>query len=278
MKTGAYMFMTDYSISPTALAMALEERGFESVWLPEHSHIPVSRRSPWPGGGDLPKMYYDTLDPFVSLAAMAAVTKNLKLATGICLVVQRDPIHLAKETASVDRVSDGRFLFGVGGGWNAEEMADHGTDFKTRFHLMRERIEAIKAIWTENKPEYHGDFVDFEPMMAWPKPVQDPHPPIIVGGGFPHGARRAIAYGQGWMPIGARFDVVETLPRFRQMAAEAERDPDEIEISVFGARTKPDALATYRDAGVSRIVFDLPSEPAEIVLPMLDDYAKLAGL
>ncbi|NQV20859.1 MAG: LLM class F420-dependent oxidoreductase, partial [Rhodospirillales bacterium] len=270
MKAGVSIFMTDYSIQPVALATALEERGFESVWVPEHSHIPLSRASPWPGGADLPKHYYDTYDPFVSLAAMAAVTKKLMLGTGICLVVQRDPIHLAKETASLDQLSGGRFLFGIGGGWNAEEMADHGTDFKTRFKLMDERVDAIKTIWGNSKPEYHGTFVDFPPMMTWPKPVQKPHPQIHVGGGFPHGARRAIAYGDGWMPIGGRMDVLDVLPRFRQMAAEADRDPDSIELSIFGPRTKPDDLKAYADANVSRLIFDLPSEPADKILPRLD--------
>lgn len=278
MKAGAFIFMTDYSIQPAALAVALEDRGFESVWVPEHSHIPLSRHSPWPGGDELPKMYYDTYDPFVTLSVMAGATRTLKLGTGICLVVQRDPIHLAKQTASLDQVSGGRFLFGIGGGWNAEEIADHGTAFKTRFSLMRERVEAIKTIWTESKPEYHGKYVDFPQMMAWPKPVQKPHPPIHVGGGFPHGAKRAIEYGDGWMPIGGRLDVLEVVPRFRQMAAEAGRDPDQIELSVFGPRTEEDALKSYADVGVKRVIFDLPSAPADKVLPMLDEYAKLAGL
>jgi probable F420-dependent oxidoreductase len=277
MKAGAVMFMTDYSMSPTELAIALEERGFESVWVPEHSHIPLSRKSPWPGGPELPKMYYDAMDPFVCLAAMAGVTKNLLLGTGICLVVQRDPIQLAKETASLDQISGGRFLFGIGGGWNAEEMADHGTEFKTRFKLMGERVDAIKTIWRESKPEYHGEFVDFEPMMAWPKPIQKPNPPIIVGGGFPHGARRAIEYGEGWMPIGSRFDVLENVSRFRQMAAEADRDPDTIELTVFGL-SPSDELKAYADNGFGRVVFNLPSEPADTILPLLDKYAAMAGL
>lgn len=278
MKAGVSIFVTDYSIQPVELAVELEARGFESVWLPEHSHIPLSRTSPWPGGADLPKHYYDTYDPFVSLAAMAAVTKTLLLGTGICLVVQRDPIHLAKETASLDQVSGGRFLFGIGGGWNAEEMADHGTDFKTRFKLMDERVDAIKTMWSNSKPEYHGAFVEFPPHMAWPKPVQKPHPPIHVGGGFPHGARRAIKYGDGWMPIGGRANVLEVLPRFRQMAAEADRNPDDIELSIFGPGRNPDKIKAYGDAGVGRLIYDLPSAPAEKILPLLDEYAKLAGI
>src|SRR5437762_6060344 len=179
MQIGAAMFFTDYSMGPAELGRALEERGFESVWAPEHSHIPLSRQSAFPSGGELPKKYYDVMDPFVTLTAAAAATRTLKVGTGICLVVQRDPIQTAKSVASIDQVSGGRFLFGVGAGWNADEMADHGTAFKTRISLMRERIEAMRAIWTQSKAEYHGKFVDFGPMMTWPKPVQRPHPPVL---------------------------------------------------------------------------------------------------
>src|SRR5947199_4547192 len=182
MHFGGAMFFTDYSMSAMELARALEERGFESLWQPEHSHIPLSRKTPFAGGGDLPKMYYDALDPFVTLTAAAAVTKRLKLGTGVCLVIQRDTIQTAKLVASLDQVSGGRFLFGIGGGWNQDELEDHGTEYKSRFKKMREQIEAMKAIWTESKPEYHGDIVSFPQMMTWPKPVQKPHPPVIVGG------------------------------------------------------------------------------------------------
>src|ERR1700735_3664616 len=190
LKFGAAMFFTDYSMAPSELGKALEERGFESVWAPEHSHIPLSRKTAPAGGGELAKKYYDTMDPFVTLTIAAMATKTLKVATGVCLVAQSDPIQTAKLVASIDQVSGGRFLFGVGGGWNADEMADPGTKFKTRFKLMRERIEAMKEIWTKTKPEYHGEMVDFAPMMTWPKPVQKPHPPVIIGGLFPHAARR----------------------------------------------------------------------------------------
>ncbi len=278
MKFGIAMFLTDYSMTAVALARACEERGFESLWLPEHSHIPLSRNSPWPGGGDLPKCYYDVMDPFVALGAAAAVTETLKLATGICLVIQRDPIQLAKETATLDQISNGRFLFGIGAGWNAEEMADHGTAFKTRFKLMEERIQAMRTIWTENKPEYHGDFVDFDAMMAWPKPLQKAGPPVIVGGAFPYGARRAISYGDGWMPIGGRGqDIVDILPRFRQMASEAGRNPDDLPITLFAFPEDEARLGQARDAGVERIVFSLPSEGGETMLPKLDALAELAG-
>src|SRR6476619_2743219 len=231
MHFGASMFFTDYSMTAAELAQALEARGFESVWAAEHSHIPTSRRSPWGGGGELPKQYYDAMDPFVTLTAAAVATKTLKVGTGVCLVNQRDPIQTAKLVASIDQVSAGRFLFGVGSGWNAEEMADHGTAFKSRHKVARERIEAMNLIWTETKPEYHGEFVNFDPMMTWPKPVQKPHPPVIVGGAFPYGARRAIRYGDGWIPQasrGAYSEIADMIPEFRKMATEAGRDPAKI--------------------------------------------------
>jgi len=278
MKYGVTIFPTDRSISLADLAVASEERGLESVWVAEHSHIPVSRASPFPGGGELPKMYYDTLDPFVALASAAAVTSRINLATGICLVVQRDPIHTAKQVASQDQVSGGRFLFGVGAGWNAEEMANHGTrDFPGRFKLLRERVEAMQAIWTEEQPRYQGDRVAFEPLFMWPKPVQKPHPPIHVGGVFPGGARRAIRYGNGWIPIGGRQDDLEThVPEFRRMAEAAGRDPDSLEVSSYGIAPREKVVARYRTAGVDRVVFGLPPAPRDELLPVLDRCAELA--
>lgn len=276
---GLTIFPTESSIRPADLAAAAEDRGFESLWVAEHSHIPVSRRSPWPGGGELPKRYYEVMDPFVALATAAAVTSRLRLGTGICLVVQRDPIQLAKEVASLDQLSGGRFLFGVGGGWNAEEMADHGTAFATRFRLMRERIAAMREIWTAEQAEFHGEFVDFGPMFAWPKPAQKPHPPIIVGGGFPHAARRAIEYGDGWIPLGSRnLDVVALLPEFRRMAAEAGRNPNGLEVTVYGVAPDPESIRRYAEAGVARVVLGLPSASRDEVMPILDRYAEiLAG-
>ena len=200
MKFGASMFFTDYSMGAAELAVALEQRGFDIVWAPEHSHIPLSRKSDFIMGGELPKRYYDVMDPFVTLTAAAMATKTLKVATGVCLVAQRDPIQTAKLVASIDQVSDGRFVFGVGNGWNRDEMENHGTDFASRHKRARENIEAMKEIWTKSKAEYHGEFVNFDPMMAWPKPLQKPHPPILVGGAFPYSARRAVRYGDGWMP------------------------------------------------------------------------------
>ncbi len=275
MDFGASIFFTDYSITPVELGPAMEARGFESLWAPEHSHIPTSRRSPYPGGGDLPKPYYDVLDPFVTLTAAAAVTKRLMLGTGICLVIQRDTIQTAKLVASLDQISGGRFLFGIGGGWNAEEMEDHGTEFATRFKKMREQIEAMVQIWTRSKPEYHGEFVKFDPMMTWPKPVQKPHPPVIVGGAFPHAARRAIRYGQGWIPIAGRGDVIDQIPEFRKMAQEAGRDPATLPISMFSAKEDLDTLKRFRDLDVARVTVALPSSPAADVLPILDRWAEL---
>jgi probable F420-dependent oxidoreductase len=274
-KLGLSMFPTDYSIAPAQLARAAEERGFESLWFPEHSHIPAARVTPWPGGAELPKMYYDVYEPFVSLATAAAVTTRLKLATGICLVVQRDPIQTAKSVATLDRVSNGRFLFGIGAGWNAEEMANHGTDFKQRLTVMRERVLAMKAIFAQSKAEYHGRFVDFAPIMTWPKPVQKPHPPIHVGGGFPAGAKRAIEYGDGWMPIFGRDEIYARLPEFRRMARDAGRDPAALEVSVFGMPPKREELEKARAAGAARAIFGLAPEPAEKLLPQLDRLAEL---
>ena len=274
MHLGLTIFPTDYAMPLPDLAREAEQRGFESLWVAEHSHIPTSRKSPWPGGGDLPKMYYDTLDPFVALSAAAAVTSRIKLATGICLVVQRDPIHTAKQVASLDRISNGRFLFGVGAGWNEEEMNNHGTALEGRFALLRERIEAMVAIWTHNEAEYHGKYVDFDPIFMWPKPVQKPHPPIHVGGAFPGGARRAARYGNGWIPIAGRADdIAQQVPAFRKLAAEAGRDAASLEVSAFGAAGQEDVVKRHRDAGFDRLVFGLPPANREALLPVLDRLA-----
>src|SRR2546427_9904846 len=197
------------------------------------------------------------MDTFVWLAAAAAATTRLRVATGICLVVQRDPIQTAKTVASLDQVSGGRFLFGIGAGWNAEEMADHGTDFKSRFEVMRERVEAMRAIWTKSKPEYHGDFVDFAPMMTWPKPVQKPHPPVIVGGAFPHAARRAIAYGDGWIPTSRYGNIEDYMPAYKAMLAEAGKSLADVPLTLFGVGPDADAVKRYRDLGVARVVAGL---------------------
>ncbi len=278
MNFGASMFFTDYSMAPAELAMALEQRDFEIVWAPEHSHIPVSRKTPFIMGGDLPKRYHDVMDPFVTLTAAAMATKTLKIGTGVCLIAQRDPIQTAKLVASIDQISGGRFVFGVGNGWNQDEMENHGTVFASRHKRARENIEAMKAIWTQTKAEYHGEFVNFDPMMTWPKPVRKPHPPILVGGAFPYSARRAVRYGDGWMPqvtTYAKTPLIELIPRFRQMAAENGRDPASLEISIGGQQPDADLIKRYQDIGVNRVSCSLESEKADTILPVLDQWADI---
>jgi probable F420-dependent oxidoreductase len=278
MEFGASIFFTDYSISPAELGIALEQRGFDSLWAAEHSHIPVPRRTPPPGGGELAKRYYDVMDPFVTLSMAAAVTKTLKLGTGVCLIAQRDPIQTAKLVASIDVVSNGRFVFGIGNGWNQDEMENHGTVFAARHKLARERVEAMKAIWTLDTAEYHGEFVNFGPMQTWPKPAQKPHPPILIGGAFPYSARRAVRYGDGWMPqitAGSPTPLTELIPRFRQMAAEAGRDPMAFDISIGGQAEDPELFKRYQDLNVNRISVSLPSEKADTILPVLDRWAAI---
>ena len=271
-KVGVAHFPTTYSIRPSELGPALEERGFESIWAAEHSHIPTSRNSPTPSGGPLAQRYYDTLDPFVFLTALAGSTKRLLLGTGICLVVQRDPIHTAKSAASLDQLSGGRFHFGVGAGWNEDEMNNHGTQLQGRFKLMRERVGAIKAMWTEETPSYSGDLVQLPPMTINPKPAQNPHPPIHVGGSYPGGARRAVEWGNGWIPIPGRGEgsIADQIAGMREMAAAAGRDPDEIEVSVYFAPADPAKITELAEAGVHRLAFDLPSVAAPEALAALD--------
>src|SRR5438876_459887 len=278
MEFGAAIFFTEYSISPSELAVALEERGFDSLWVAEHSHIPVTRRFTLPGSMELTQQYFDVMDPFVTLTEAAVATKRLKLATAICLVIQRDTIQTAKAVASLDQVSGGRFIFGIGGGWNAEEMEDHGTVYATRFKKMREQIEAMKLIWTQDVAEYHGEIVDFPPMVARPKPVQRPHPPIIVGGAFRHAARRAIRYGDGLLPQGAAQgsgSPEEYMPRLVAMAREAGRDPASLPVTIAGAAPDLDLLRRYRDLGVARVTVRLPAAKRDEILPILDRWAPL---
>ena len=284
MDFGAMMFCTDFSIRPDDLAKLLEDRGFESMWVPEHSHIPADRRSPWPGGAELPQEYWHTYDPFVALTAAAAATTTLKVGTGICLVIERDPIMMAKEVASVDRLSNGRFIFGIGGGWNREEMANHGTRSRSRWRLLRERILAMKEIWTREEAEFHGEFVNFDKMWAYPKPVQRPHPPILMGGDGPTTFDRVVEYCDGWMPISGRPQsggpsLQEKIAMLRRQAEEAGRDPASINITTFrgpdGSQPEPDAIRRLEEAGVDRIIFGLPSAERDTVLPIIDQCAKL---
>lgn len=274
MKFGVYMFPTDYAINPVELGRAVEAHGFESLFFPEHTHIPASRRSPFPGGGELPQEYSHTLDPFVALGAVASATERLMLGTGICLVIERDPITLAKEVASLDFISGGRVLFGIGAGWNREEMENHGTDPTRRWKVLRERIEAMKEIWTKDAAEYHGEFVDFDAVWQWPKPIQKPYPPIIVGGDGPNTLQRVVRYGDGWMPIGRRADFKSRIAELNRLAAEAGRGP--VSVTIFGAAPKPEVIETYAEAGIERALFNLPPASADEVLPMLEQHAELA--
>ncbi len=275
MEFGVSIFFTDYSITPAELAVALEERSLDLLWVAEHSHIPVPRKTPAPGGGELAKRYYDVMDPFVTLSAAAAVTKNLKLGTGICLVIQRDTIQTAKLVASIDQVSGGRFIFGIGGGWNQEEIESHGTVFGTRMQKMREQMEAMKEIWTKSKAEYNGEIVKVPQMMTWPKPVQKPWPPIILGGAFPWAARRAVRYGDGWYPNASSGNPEEYMPRFWQMARDAGRDPKALKVTIGGAPEDADKIKQLRDLGAIGVNIPVPPEPRDQILPILDRWAKL---
>ena len=274
MKFGVYMFPTDYAIDPVSLGRAVEEHGFESLFVPEHTHIPTSRRSPFPGGGELPREYSHTLDPFVALGAVAAATERLMLGTGICLVIERDPITLAKEVASLDFISGGRVLFGIGGGWNREEMENHGTNPARRWKVLRERIEAMQQLWTEEAAEYHGEFVDFDPVWQWPKPIQKPHPPVIIGGDGANTLQRVVRYGDGWMPIGRRADFKNRIDELNRLAAAAGRA--DIPVTIFGAAPKPEVIDAYAEAGVERLLFHLPPAARDEVLPLLEQRAELA--
>ena len=277
MELGLAVLLADFSIDPARLARLAEDAGFESLFLAEHTHIPASRETPYPGGGELPAEYSHTIDPFVGLAAAAAVTERLKLGTGVCLVIERDPIVTAKEVATLDRISGGRFLFGVGAGWNREEMRNHGTDPRTRFSLMRERIEAMKAIWTADEAAYHGRFVDFDPIWSWPKPVQKPHPPILVGGRGEKVLERVIDYGDEWFPnrVRAPEELGGRIAELQRLAAEAGRDP--VPVTVFGAKSEVRLLERLRDAGVTRSLFPLQPEEPEGVERQVVELAKVVA-
>jgi probable F420-dependent oxidoreductase len=275
---GLTIFATDYSMAPADVARAAEDRGFESLLLPEHTHMPVHRKNPWPGGPVMPKEYSYTFDPFVSLSAAATATRELKVGTSICLVIQRDPIITAKEVATLDRLSGGRFIFGIGGGWNLEEVENHGTRFSRRFSILRERILAMRELWTQEEAEFHGRYVDFDKVLSYPKPVQKPHPPIIMGGDAPTTFDRVIEFCDGWMPIGrgvAPPGLREKIADLRRRAEAAGRDPRSISVTLYQSPADRQVIDDLERAGVDRVVFRLPSaEPAE-VLPAMDEYAKL---
>lgn len=272
---GVTMFPTDYAIAPVDLARAVEERGLDSLFFPEHTHIPASRKTPWPGGAELPKEYWHTHDPFVALGAAAAATKRIKLGTGVCLVIERDPITLAKEVASLDLISGGRVVFGIGGGWNVEEMADHGTAHDKRWKILRERILAMREIWTRDEPEFHGEFVNFDKIWLWPKPLQPGGPPVLLGSQAKRALERVVDYCDGWMPINLpRANFAERLKHLRELAG---KKADKLKLAVFGVGPDPEQARKFLDLGFHHLIFGLPSAGADKVLPMLDSYAKIAA-
>jgi probable F420-dependent oxidoreductase len=276
MKYGISMFPTDYSVSPGTFARAIEERGFESFWVPEHSHFPVSDMTPGRDSGGLPNMYYDVVDPFVALAMAAEATDRIRLGTSICLVVQRDPIQTAKMVASLDALSGGRVDFGVGGGWNPFEIGQHGTDSATRFKLMRERIETMKQLWTEEKAEFKGEHVTLAPSFAWPKPAQSPHPPIHVAANAPKGFGRVVAYGDGWFPMpgeDAEASIFSQIPELHRRLTEAGRDPKRVEISVYWMPPEESLIARAKETGVDRVIFMVDPVAEPEALKALDELA-----
>jgi len=275
MKVGAFYFATDYGIDIVELARALEDRGFASLYVPEHTHIPTSRRTPFPGG-PLPKKYAHTHDPFVSLSFAAAATRTLEIGTGICLVPQHDPIVCAKSVASLDRLSNGRFVFGIGGGWNVEEMENHGARYDTRFKLLQERVLAMKALWTQEEAEFHGEMVKFDPVWSYPKPLQKPHPPVILGGETDYTLRRVVDFCDGWFPrANARFTGRMAKERLRAMADRAGRDMSSLSITVFRAPADRNVLDEYAEAGIQAALLEVPDASRDEILRGLDEQAAL---
>jgi len=277
-KYGITMFPTEYTAQPDEIARQVEARGFESLWFPEHTHIPAARQAAWAGGPELPREYFYSYDPFVALTAAAVATRDLRVGTGIYLVIQHHPITTAKAVATLDRISNGRFLFGIGGGWNWEEVQHHGTNFKTRWRLLRERVLAMKALWTQETAEYHGDFVEFDPSIMNPKPVQKPHPPIYMGGDGATTFDRVIEFCDGWFPIargGVPAGLSDKIAELRRLAEAAGRDPDALSISLFQCPPTREAVDEAARAGVERVIFGVrPEEPAS-VWKALDERAKL---
>ncbi len=272
MQFGVAIFPTDRSIAVAELVPAVEERGFESFWVPEHTHIPASRISNRPGGGELPEHYWRTLDPFVALTVAAQCSTRLKLGFGIVLMVERDPITTAKAVASLDLVSNGRVIFGVGGGWNLEEMANHGTDPKLRWKLLRERVLAMREIWTQDEATFHGELVNFDPIWSWPKPLQK-RLPVYVGGNAENTLKRVIEYGDGWIPNAGRSPLAEQIPVFRRLCEESGRG--HLPVTVYGSRHTREEIAELEALGVDRVVFWVPSSSRDKALEALETITGL---
>jgi probable F420-dependent oxidoreductase len=269
---GVAFFPTDFGLEPGTLARLVEERPFYALFFAEHTHIPVSRETPHPSGDVLPDQYSHTHDPFVALSFAAAATERIKIGTGVCLIVERDPIVTAKLVASLDRLSEGRFLFGIGAGWNREEMSNHGTDPRRRFKLMRERVEAMKAIWTQDEAEYHGELVDFDPIWAWPKPLQQPHPPILLGGAGPKVLDRVLSYADEWTPN--RFGTPEELGE--RVAELRERAGRHVRVVASGVKPDRELVARLEQAGVDGCTFYVdPHADLNAAEQQLDEFAAL---
>ena len=272
---GISMFPTDYSIQPVELARAVEERGLDSMFFPEHTHIPANRATPFPGGGDLPKQYWHSHDPFVALGAAAAVTDRIRLGTGICLVIERDAITLAKEVASLDMISNGRVTLGIGAGWNREEMENHGANFKNRWAIVREKVLAMQEIWTNDEAEFHGEHVDFDPIWSYPKPIQKKGPPIWIGANSKWVFDRIADYADGWMPIGGLGS--GNMERLQEAMAKQNRKVEDLDLALFGSPVKAEQIQGRIDQGFDQIIFNVPSETADTVLPLLDRYAAVVA-
>ncbi len=278
MLAGVYYFPTDYGINVAELARALEERGYDSLFFPEHTHIPTSRRTPFPSGGELPKKYKHTHDPFVALSFAAAATHKLKIGTGIALMPQRDPIVTAKAVASLDQLSNGRFIFAIGGGWNVDEMENHGARYETRFKLLRERVLAMKALWTQEEAQFHGEYVNFDPVWMYPKPKQRPHPPILIGGESDHTIKRVVEFADGWFPRPRNnWEPKSAVARLHAAAKAAGRDPATLPITVFAAPPDREKLIAYREAGIYRVLFEVPDVGRDEILRLLDKNAPLVA-
>lgn len=275
MQIGLFPFLTDYSMPVDQLAIAAEERGFDSIWVPEHTHIPANRRTDYPGGGELPKEYSHTLDPFVALAMAAGVTKNLKLATGICLLIEHQALTIAKTVATLDHLSGGRVMLGLGAGWNREEMENHGTQYSSRFRKLEEQMAALREIWTNDVATFHGEFENFDSVWSWPKPVQQPHPPLILGGETDHTLKRIVRLGDGWLPRAMNPErVIAGMEKLQRFAEEAGRDPATISVSVFAPPPKDDVINRFRETAAERVILMVPPQDADATLRRLDRYAN----
>ena len=272
-KFGVSIFPTDYSIQPVEIAKEAEARGFQSLFFPEHTHIPTNRNTPFPGGGELPKQYWHSHDPFVALGACAAVTSEIRLGTGICLIIERDPITTAKEIASLDMISNGRTIIGIGAGWNREEMENHGADFKNRWQIVKEKVEAMRAIWTNEEPECHGKYVDFDPIWSYPKPIQDGGPPIWMGANSKWVFERIADYADGWMPIGGLGS--GNMNRLKEALDSKNRKIEDLTLALFGGPKDRAQIVGRIEQGFDEVIFSLPSEGPDQVLPLLDEYADI---